>query len=55
MQTLHLLFIGLFWPSCCFAWSGKIVFEENFNGNTLDESKWEYQEACDNSKYMYAF
>lgn len=27
-------------------WSGKIVFEDNFEGSSLDEGKWEYQESC---------
>jgi beta-glucanase (GH16 family) len=27
-------------------WSGTIVFEDNFEGNSLDLNKWEYQEGC---------
>lgn len=34
----------------CQQWKGRIVFEDNFEGNSLDLSKWEYQEACGNGK-----
>jgi len=30
------------------AWDGQIVFEDNFEGNSLDLNKWEYQEGCGN-------
>lgn len=29
-------------------WEGTVVFEDNFDGNSLDLNKWEYQEACGN-------
>jgi len=29
-----------------FGWTGTIVFEDNFDGNSLDLSKWHYQEGC---------
>jgi len=44
-SLLVLLFLSA--ASCTLAWTGDIVFEDNFDGNSLDLSKWEYQEACD--------
>jgi len=31
---------------CVYAWHGNIVFEDNFDGNSLDLNKWMYQESC---------
>ena len=31
-------------------WTGNIVFEDNFDGSSLDLSKWEYQEGCGDRK-----
>jgi len=33
--------------TCIHAWTGDIVFQDNFDGNSLDLNKWEYEEACD--------
>jgi len=40
----------LFFTCLCIAnaWEGEIVFEDNFEGNSLDLNKWEYQEGCGN-------
>jgi len=31
-------------------WEGTIVFEDNFDGGSLDLGKWEYQEGCGGGK-----
>ncbi|XP_035704871.1 beta-glucanase isoform X1 [Folsomia candida] len=40
-----LLFLS---ASCtlCMGWTGTVVFEDNFDGSSLDTIKWEYQEGC---------
>jgi len=35
------------------AWEGNIVFQDNFDGNSLDLNKWEYQEGCGNGKFKH--
>jgi len=44
MRAITLLFLC----SLCLvnAWEGDIVFEDNFEGSSLDLNKWEYQEGC---------
>lgn len=41
-----ILFIGFLNINFVGAWKGKIVFQDNFDGNHLDLNKWEYQESC---------
>jgi len=37
------------------AWNGKIVFQDNLNGKSLDLSKWEYQEGFSNSELIHGY
>lgn len=37
--------------SVVYGWHGTIVFEDNFDGNSLDLNKWMYQESCGDSEY----
>ncbi|CAL8123435.1 unnamed protein product [Orchesella dallaii] len=52
MKFLHYCTTVLFCIAliCCVAnawdWTGDIVFEDNFDGTSLDLNKWEYQETC---------
>ncbi|KAG4075739.1 hypothetical protein HA402_003565 [Bradysia odoriphaga] len=47
MKTSAVISCVLVSIACVNAWHGRIVFEDNFEGNTLDLNKWMYQEACD--------
>jgi len=50
MYSFKLLGIVILALSCskitAWEWGGDIVFEDNFDGNTLDLTKWEYEESC---------
>lgn len=50
MKTLtlfSLIFASIAWVH---GWTGKIVFEDNFDGSSLDLDKWAYQESCGDSE-----
>lgn len=47
-QVIGILAVGLAILSNALEWEGQLVFEENFDGDSLDLNKWEYQEACGN-------
>jgi len=48
IKKILLSFILLCSITYVYGWHGKIVFEDNFNGNSLDLKKWKYQESCGN-------
>jgi len=50
--NLSALFIGALLLESGFCWEGAIVFEDNFDGSSLDLNKWEYQEGCGNGPVL---
>ena len=50
MSPLKYLILLAFSATTISGWTGNIVFEDNFDGNSLNLNKWEIQEGCDNRK-----
>jgi len=44
-QTIQIIYFSLIF-GVCLGWEGKVVFEDNFDGSSLDLRKWEYQTGC---------
>ena len=54
-KVLLTIAITLILAQCthCAIWSGRIVFEDDFNGSSLDLNKWEYQTGCTGKLIKY--
>lgn len=50
MKLLAIVIYALFSIACVSGWHGRLVFEDNFDGNSLDLNKWMYQEGCSDSE-----
>ena len=48
--SLVFITVAVLTVHCIQAWTGDVVFEDNFEGTSLDLAKWEYQDACDDRK-----
>jgi len=46
MKRILSFSIFLFPFSSIYCWTGKVVFEDNFVGSSLNLNKWEYEEGC---------